>query len=199
MEDIKLKFIQNNKHLRHFVFNYLSKPWARKKYDQIKSFLKNKDRIIDIGAGKCAISWLLRQNNFSVIPLDITNLSVVKNLKPIIYDGKQIPFPDNSFDKALLLTVLHHTHHPEQILKEAGRVAKEIIIIEDIYTNNFNKYLTYIMDSLMNFEFHNHPHNNKKESEWEKIFARLNMNIKNKKKNKALYLFKQIIYHLKCH
>jgi len=70
-----------------------------------------------------------------------------------LYDGKKIPYDDDSFDVALLITVLHHTPHPEKILQEAQRVAKKIVLVEDVYSTVFHKYVTYFFDSLVNFEF----------------------------------------------
>lgn len=191
-----MKFIKKNRFLRNFTCNNLSKPWAEKKYQQIKSYLNPGQKIIDIGAGKCVLTQLLQQKGYSVIALDVQNLSLVEEIEPLIYNGEQIPFPDKSFDKALLLTVLHHTHNPQQILREASRVAREVIIIEDIYTNTLNRYLTYFMDSLMNFEFSGHPHNNKTDLQWQKLFKKLNLKIKDKKKHKVFHYFQQITYHL---
>ena len=192
-----MKIFQQNKLLRKLSFHHLSKPWARKKYQLIKSYLKNSEPIIDIGSGKCAITWLLRKNGYRVIPLDINDLSLAPNIQPIIYDGQTIPFPDNHFKQALLLTVLHHTPHPEQLIQEAARVAQEIIIIEDIYSSLIQKYLTYGMDSLMNFEFIGHPHNNKKEQEWQKIFKKLELEIIDCSKTRTFFYFQQICFYLK--
>ncbi|MCH2440074.1 MAG: class I SAM-dependent methyltransferase [Candidatus Poseidoniia archaeon] len=45
----------------------------------------------------------------------------MKGLDPVIFDGKQIPFEDDAFDLAIVLTVLHHTSNPEEVLREAMR------------------------------------------------------------------------------
>lgn len=116
------------------------------------------DKIIDIGAAFCLIDEELLRRNFNVTPVDIVDLSLTSRVKPIIYDGKRLPFRNDSFDVALLLTVLHHTPNPELILKEAGRVAKKIIIMEDVFDNPLQKYLTFAMDGIVNLEFINHPH-----------------------------------------
>ena len=62
--------------------------------------------------------------------------------KVIVYDGKTIPFSDNSFDTTMVNFILHHTDDPEAILREVIRVStKYIIIAEDIVDSWFDKYL----------------------------------------------------------
>ncbi len=48
-----------------------------------------------------------------------------------IYDGKHIPYKDNSFNVVTVLDVLHHTDNIPSLLKEAGRVSKKYVIIKD--------------------------------------------------------------------
>jgi SAM-dependent methyltransferase len=47
------------------------------------------------------------------------------------FDGESIPFPDNHFDFISFLDVLHHTHDPMVLLREACRVARRGLIIKD--------------------------------------------------------------------
>jgi len=94
----------------------------------------------------------------------------------------------------LLLTVLHHTPNPKEILKEASRVSKRVIIIEDIYSNLVQKYLTFFTDSLVNFEFRGHPHSNKSVSEWNKLFNELNLKIIHEEINQVYGLFNQALF-----
>ena len=82
------------------------------------------------------------------------------------------------------------------VIKEALRVADELIIIEDVYTNQLHKYLTFFTDSLFNFEFIGHPHSNKTETEWEKLFKNLKLKIKDKRKDKVLKFYNQVTYYL---
>lgn len=74
--------------------------------------------------------------------------------------------------------MLHHTASPENLLKEARRVARKIIVMEDVYTTVWQKYATYIMDSLVNLEFKGHPHSNKNDTQWREVFQRLGFEIK---------------------
>jgi len=191
-----MSLLKKNKKLRNFIFNNFSKKWALGKYNRIKKFLDDDDLLLDLGAGKCALSWKLKQEGYNTTPVDVQNLSFTSQIDPIIYDGKNLPFADNSFDKVLLLTVLHHIPEPKIVIKEALRVADELIIIEDVYTNQLHKYLTFFTDSLFNFEFIGHPHSNKTETEWEKLFKDLKLKIKDKRKDKVLKFYNQVTYYL---
>lgn len=191
-----MNLIRKNEKLRNFIFNKLSKSWAEDKFKRINKFLNKDEKILDLGAGKCALSWILKEEGYNVTPVDVKNLSLTDQIEPIIYDGKNLPFADNSFDTVLLLTVLHHIPEPEIVLKESLRVADKIIIIEDVYSNPVQKYLTYFTDSLFNFEFIGHPHSNKKDLEWKKVFKNLNLNLFYTKKEKVLKFYTQVLYYL---
>lgn len=75
------------------------------------------------------------------------------------------------------MTVLHHTKNPQKIIEEALRVAKRVIIIEDIYNTSFEKYKTFMLDSIFNFEFFTHPHSNKTDIEWKNYFKEKNIKL----------------------
>ena len=47
-----------------------------------------------------------------------------------VADVHKLPFPDNSFDLALIQSILHHDDDPESIIREAFRVAPMILIHE---------------------------------------------------------------------
>jgi ubiquinone/menaquinone biosynthesis C-methylase UbiE len=96
------------------------------------------ERVIDIGAGDCFLSHYLQQKcGVDITPVDISDYSQTA-LKPVIYDGKSLPFSDGCFDSALVLFVLHYVEDPLALLKEAQRVSrKRIIILQDLCPNNF--------------------------------------------------------------
>jgi ubiquinone/menaquinone biosynthesis C-methylase UbiE len=142
---------------------------------KISPYLKKEDRIIDIGCGSCEVCKHLQNDGYAVTPVDVKNRSFFRNIKPIIYDGKKLPFPDNSFDVSLLITVLHHTQDPVAVLSEAKRVSKRIIVMEDLYQGKAQKYLTFAMDSILNLEFFGHPHTNMTKEEWEHLFKELKL------------------------
>ena len=113
-----------------------------------------------------------------------------------MYDGELMPFSNNDFNTALLLTVLHHTPDPDAILREAARIAKRIVIIEDVYDNRFMEWVTKCFDSLMNLEFFGHPHSNRSDAEWLETFERLDLRAVHKSIYRVGGIFKQAVYVL---
>lgn len=150
---------------------------------KIEPYLKKGDRILDIGSGGAHIAHELKTSGYDITTLDIKDKSYFEDVRPIIYDGRTIPFPDDRFDISLLLTVLHHIKDPLSILAEAKRVSKRIIIIEDLHEGWIQKYLTFAMDSILNREFFAHPHSNKTMAEWESSFREMKLTILDKKTN----------------
>jgi ubiquinone/menaquinone biosynthesis C-methylase UbiE len=150
---------------------------AGQKFKRLDPFLKSTDHILELGSGLGTVTHYFQHQGRQITPVDIDDLSLFAHIKPIIYNGKNIPFDDKTFDVVLLLTVLHHTANLVSILTEARRVGQKIMIIEDIYDHRFQQYLTYGVDSLINFEFQGHPHNNQTDSQWQKIFKSLNLTL----------------------
>jgi ubiquinone/menaquinone biosynthesis C-methylase UbiE len=190
-----IQFLQKNKFFRKIIYK-VGNARAKDMIDKIQPFLNKKNSILDIGSGTCNVCEILSNKGYKITPLDVRDLSFVNNMKPIIYDGNKIPFNNDKFDKSLILTVLHHTPEPEKILREARRVSKSIIIIEDIYTNWFHKYVTYFFDSLLNLEFIGHPHTNKNDEQWKKTFERLGLKLVDVTYNHSFLVFKHATYYL---
>lgn len=172
-----IKILQKFKPSRWLVYQLL-KAHGRDGADQITPMLKKKDKIIDIGSGSGHVCYELRQRGYNVQPVDVVNLSFVPDIVPELYDGKRLPYPDKTFDTALIMLVLHHTGNPESIIAEARRVARQIIIMEDIYNNWFDKYRTYILDSMLNLEFFGHPHSNRTDHAWRNYFEKQGFSLK---------------------
>ncbi len=162
---------------------------AEKIVNEIETYLAGEE-ILDVGSGGGTVARIIKARNFSVTTLDIADKSHYEEEKPIIYNGKKFPFDNKSFDTSLILFVLHHAAEPVNLIKEAKRVSKKRIIIkEDIYRNQVELFLTKVGDSIVNFEFFNHPHNNLKDSQWKKIFKQLDLKLVKVKYNRAVFLF----------
>jgi ubiquinone/menaquinone biosynthesis C-methylase UbiE len=169
---------------------------AEQKLSHIKKYLNKSDKILDIGSGPGSVYMLLKKKGFNVVPVDVQDLSFTNEAKPIIYNGEKLPFKNGNFDVALILTVLHHTPYPERIVLEAMRVAKRIIVIEDVYYNKIQKYLTYFLDSFLNLEFLGHPHSNKDDNGWQALFRRLGLKLNGMQHKRFILLCKQTIFYL---
>lgn len=121
------------------------------------------------------IAHALIQKKFRVTLLDVVDISMIPNHAATIYDGKRIPFDDDVFDVALLITVLHHIADPDATLREAKRVARRIIVLEDLVENIREARATFFADSWMNWQWFDHPHSNRSDAEWRRAFSQLDL------------------------
>lgn len=194
---MNLEYAKANRRVGRAIF----KQWlrdAQRKLSRFEAYLQKGDRILDVGAGPAAVSYLLKMQGANVTPLDVQDLSLSEEITPVIYDGQVMPFDDRSFDAALLLTVLHHTPNVEEVLMEAKRVSRRLIVIEDIYENWMQKQVTFFTDSLMNLEFSGHPHSNKNGRDWKRLFASLGLRLIHSRTDRFFLIFKQATYVLEC-
>lgn len=164
--------------------------------NEILPLLKKGETVLDLGSGTGHTARALIKKGFEVRCVDYSDMNIFEETKPILYDGVNLPFEKNSFDTALLITVLHHTPDPIRIIKETSRVAKKIIIMEDTYNNIFQKWAVFVMDSIGNMEFFGHPHTNKTDSQWKKEFKKMGLKIKLAKKRKYWGIFESVTYLL---
>ena len=169
---------------------------ARQKFIRIKPALGTQDRVLDIGSGYGTVTQEMRGQGFQTTPVDVRDQAIHPELQPVLADGAQLPFANQEFDTALLLTVLHHTPQPEQVLAEAARVSTQVLVIEDVYRNKLQQYLTYFADSLFNFEFRGHPHTNKTRAGWMAACERLGLSLELLRSDRFLLFFRQETYRV---
>lgn len=145
----------------------------------LKDYIGKNKKILDIGLGDGTIAKQISLD----CNADITGIDVIDYNKtdiPLtIYDGKKINFKDSSFDTVLIIVTLHHTEDPEQVIREAKRLAKNnIIIFEDVCNTKIQKLITSLYDFIMNIRHSvTTPFNFKSEKEWLQIFNNLNLKI----------------------
>ena len=128
---------------------------AKRKLRWMQDWVATPDKMIEIGSGPGSVLDVMRENDFTVDGLDIKDSAYRPDLKAHIYDGRTMPFKAQSYDIALLPTILHHTPNPDHIIRESARIARRLIIIEDVYEGRVMEWLTKRTDSLMNLEFIN--------------------------------------------
>lgn len=134
--------------------------------------------ILNFGSGDGYTSDLLRQNGFVVTDIDIKNISKT-NIEPIIYDGKKLPFMDNTFDCVICNFVLHHTEYnmiPNLIL-EMKRVENIILISEDLNMNYIDNILCKLHLFIKNSWNSSLDVKILNDNEWKIIFDELNLRI----------------------
>lgn len=167
---------------------------ARRKLALASPWMSHKDRLLEVGSGPGSVIFEFRRAGFQVDALDVSDTSYSVALAPTLYDGRHMPYANEAFDTALLLTVLHHTTHPEDILIEAARVARRVIVLEDVYDGAWQRKYTKVADSITNLEFFGHPHSNRSDAEWRDSFARLNLDLLHGQVHPFASFFKQALY-----
>lgn len=181
--------------LRKVIVEKLFNARVDETVENIESFLPTGSTVLDLGAGTCVLTKLLRERGYTVKPVDIKNRSCYPDIICEIYDGEHLPFKKDQFTACILIAVLHHTPDPEVILKEAVRVSKRVIVYEDAVTNIFQRLYTYFIDSLLNKEFRGHPHTNKNDQEWKKLFNKMELKlIRTEYKKTWLFLYNPIYF-----
>ena len=123
-----------------FYSNAFLKARYQMVLNQIPLF-KNKEKVIDIGCGDGALSYLIKTKKGGEISgIDPSPEAIkiaqskfdkfnVKNCSFKTGSGYRLPYKDNSFDYAVLADVIEHVNQPEKILKETKRVLKKKGII----------------------------------------------------------------------
>ena len=168
--------------------------------NRISPYIINSKKLIDIGSGSGDIALLLQKGGKDITPVDVGEFHGPRFVKTVIYDGKMLPFPDHSFDTALLLMVLHHTPNPKTVFLEAGRVAREVVVIETSYTTPINKFFTVISDTIGNLRIEAFWNSYKTDRGWKAFFEKHGFTIKDSHKfydrNLGIIPFLHILYYL---
>lgn len=88
--------------------------------------------VLDVGCGDGLIDALVleRRGDLSIRGVEL-QLRPAAQIHVTPFDGRKLPFPDQSFDSVLFCDVLHHTDSPLAMLQEAVRVARKCILIKD--------------------------------------------------------------------
>lgn len=120
--------------------NFINIPFTSDNLDRylMRSFIFNvvkntlpslKGTLLDVGCGKMPYKKYILENSEvnTYIGLDIeTAMKYDTIIKPdYTWDGKEMPFKDESYDTLLATEVLEHCPTPELVLKEMYRVLKK--------------------------------------------------------------------------
>jgi SAM-dependent methyltransferase len=88
--------------------------------------------MLDVGCGDGLIARLINERRTDI---HLRGLDVQVRERTCIpverFDGEVIPYDDASFDGVMFVDVLHHTHDPMVLLREAIRVARQAVVIKD--------------------------------------------------------------------
>ena len=102
---------------------------------------RNGDRVLDVGCGTGALGRTLMDSPDCPVGVEVLGLESVKRGGEAIpvtpYDGRTIPFRDETFDVVLLADVLHHEPEPHRLLEECVRVTRRLLLIKDHKLDGF--------------------------------------------------------------
>jgi ubiquinone/menaquinone biosynthesis C-methylase UbiE len=155
--------------VRHFVYGALEVR-AEKIVQLFENQIPPGSRILDLGGGWGFYGEPLRKRGHEHLVLDVVNPGYQK-APVLLYDGSRIPFPDQSFDVTILVTMLHHVTDPQVLFKEVRRVTRQkVVVVEDLYHHAVGRFWTICRDRFLNMEFMTHPHQFRKDSEWREFF-----------------------------
>jgi len=149
-----------------------------------QDFIQRGSKILDLGCGSGIVGNQFEEFfQAEFVGTDIIDRRAVP-LAFEIFDGKNLPFPEKSFDVVLISYVLHHAKDPIILLKESKRVSREkIIIFEDLAEGFFSKIICQFHGISYSKLFKNPRFLSfKSEKDWEKIFEDIGLNVIFKKR-----------------
>lgn len=144
--------IETTKPLSSYISSNITDATITKEYKNINTIQSNYDRrqwilnhvkigekILDIGS---ADGWIFKD---TTIQQYVTSVDLDKYDIPNFYqmDAHSLKFPDKSFDIANLGEILEHVDDPIQVIKEAKRVAKRVLITVPDEANWSKEYYPY--------------------------------------------------------
>jgi SAM-dependent methyltransferase len=147
-------------------------------------------RILDIGCGSGTLAKAIMALRPDVVIEGIDVLVRPGTDIPVTeFDGHTIPWPDDHFDIALFVDVLHHTEAPARLLAEAKRVSRRGILIKDhLREGLFAEATLRFMDWVGNAQ---HgvalPYNYLSNKEWRGIWADLDLEVEKIDEDVGLY------------
>lgn len=165
------------------IFEKIYQRAAEKMCEEIKIFLKDGKKILDLGCGSAIFGKEVEEKlKCEVLGMDIVD-GRIKKIPFLKYNGRIIPFSENYFDCVLIAFVLHHSRNPRDLLEEAKRVGQKVIIFEDLTDGFLGKLRCYFHWFFWNLFFGKEfaKFNFFSEKEWEEIFKKLNLKIIAKK------------------
>lgn len=165
---------------------------------KLQGFIKASDRVLDIGGGTGLIAEeIQRLTGAKVIIAEIVDYSVGR-VELVVFDGKKLPFANDSFAVVLLLDTLHHSHDSLALLQEGVRVAKkQVIVLENVTKKGLDRTKANLRDSIQYFLFGIPPSNHQFEiDDWRNLFAKLPVKVKEKPWKTLLQPIKQVLFLL---
>jgi SAM-dependent methyltransferase len=148
--------------------------------------------VLDVGCGDGTIDVLIGDARPD---LEISGVDVLvrpsARIKVQPFDGRQLPFNDNSFNTVMFVDVLHHTDDATILLDEARRVAQKCVILKD---HTMDGLLAYQALRFMDWVGNAHhgvalPYNYWPERRWHEAFSEVGLKLTRWETRIPLYPF----------
>lgn len=113
--------------------------------------------VIDVGSGDGYLGAVLQSfrpaTRVTGVETHVRELTR-PGFEPVVYDGRHLPFPDRSFDVAVLSNVLHHADDQQALFAETCRVTRRRVIIKDHLARHFlDRWKLALLDIAGNRRF----------------------------------------------
>ena len=159
--------------------------------EHIANCLSPNSKVLDVGCGDGSLDSLIAKQHQEQLDMEGIDVLLRKHTHiPVkLFDGTHIPYEDNSFDVVIFVDVLHHTEHPQLLLREAKRIARHSIVLKDHTTDNrFAIPTLRFMDWIGNAHYGVAlPYNYQSKLQWDRTFTELGLTVANWKTNLNLY------------
>ncbi len=100
----------------------------------ISKLIPDKGKVLDVGGEQRVLESVIESSEYFTINVDSASSKIFNHHQPsqkdLVYDGKNIPFSDQSFDTVLCIDVLEHVRVDERLalVTEMLRVSKKRLI-----------------------------------------------------------------------
>lgn len=95
-------------------------------YLKIKRLSKNiNGELIDFGCGRKPYKSIFKVKKYVGVDIEVSGHDHINSKIDVFYDGKTIPFNNDTFDSVICFEVLEHIFNPDEILNELNRVLKK--------------------------------------------------------------------------
>jgi SAM-dependent methyltransferase len=160
--------------------------------EHIARLLPRSASLLDVGCGSGDIDEqiLAHRSDAKIQGIDVLVRPDTK-IPVSEFDGRKIPFPDDSFDGVIFVDVLHHSDDAVALLREARRVARRFVIIKDHRLNGPLAGLTLrFMDDVGNERFGVRlPYNYWPHDRWHEVFRELRLGVGSWNQDLGIYPF----------
>jgi SAM-dependent methyltransferase len=159
---------------RHAVFRRRVRVLAAR----LAALLPANASVLDVGCGDGSIDRLIAERRPDARIAGIDVRARAGSVIPVReFDGRTIPYADDSVDIVMFVDVLHHTTDPVRLLEEAARVARHAIVLKDHTRDGWLAGPTLrLMDWFGNAPHGvDRPHTYWRETEWRETFRRLGL------------------------